>query len=512
MQGDGSIALDVSATTPSAPADSDGDDYMEGNGGADLMFGNLGQDDVIGGSSNLFSLTSASARLDGADIIFGGAGGDVLRNALGDTAPGGHAKDADVILGDNGNVFRIVKADGSGLATFNYDNYTGPLRIIPRAVTLLDYSPDDVATNDTGAGDVIHGEAGDDTAYGASGNDVMFGEGQDDDLFGGTGDDWISGGSGEDGVLGDDGRLLASRNGLTEPLHGITAVNAQDDISASPKTGAWIFITGRLNKVASVASTFNNGGHDVIYGGLGDDFLHGGAGNDGISGAEAMQAFYANPLAGANLLVYDPATRKLAGYDANRPLVKINNFFLNFDAADGGGNKINDGKDRIFGDGGHDWLVGGTQNDRLFGGLGDDMLNADDNHDTAGGANSQPDAAAFADADFAFGGNGLDVMIGNTGADRLFDWHGEFNTFVVPFHPFGIPTVTRISSPRMHQFLLSLGRESGADRELVEPLGELGLSPRGDNGPPRDPQGPNAIARQDTDGGPEDDRNTALPL
>src|SRR5262249_16157544 len=168
--------------------------------------------------------------------------------------------------------------------------------------------------------------------------------------------------------------------------------------------------------------------NDVIYGGLGDDFLHGGAGDDAISGAEAQAAFYnANPVTDTNPLHYDPVTRKLAAYDANNPLKKITGFFLNFDAVDAGGTKINDGKDRLFGDLGNDWLVGGTLNDRLFGGLGDDLLNADDNLDTAGGMNNQTDPTLFADRDFAYGGGGLDVLIGNTGGDRLFDWSGEFN-------------------------------------------------------------------------------------
>ena len=140
------------------------------------------------------------------------------------------------------------------------------------------------------------------------------------------------------------------------------------------------------------------------------------------------------------------------------------------------------------------------------------MLNADDNQDTAGGANSQPDSPAFADGDFAFGGNGLDVLVGNTGADRLFDWTGEFNTFVLPFQPFGLPTATRIVSPSAQQFLVALGRESGADQALSEPIGELGMSKAGDSGRPRDPQSPNSTASIDTQGGPEDDRSSALPL
>ena len=139
----------------------------------------------------------------------------------------------------------------------------------------------------------------------------------------------------------------------------------------------------------------------------------------------------ADPL---NPLGYDPVTRKLAAYDANIPRTKIPNFFLNFDASNAGV-KINDGKDRIFGDDGNDWLVGGTGHNRLFGGMGDDLMNADNNLETNGGLNDVPDAPAYADADFAFGGGGLDVLNANTGADRLIDWNGEFNSYLVPSAP-----------------------------------------------------------------------------
>ena len=68
--------------------------------GNDVIFGNLGQDDLIGGSSSLFGLGSAEQRADGSDLIFGGAGTAIAYNDLG----GGHALDADVIVGDNGIV------------------------------------------------------------------------------------------------------------------------------------------------------------------------------------------------------------------------------------------------------------------------------------------------------------------------------------------------------------------------------------------------------------------------
>jgi hypothetical protein len=260
------------------------------------------------------------------------------------------------------------------------------------------------------------------------------------------------------------------------------------------------------------------GGNDVVYGGLGDDFLHAGAGNDAVSGAEATAAFYTDaPVIDVTPLDYDPVTRKLAGFDANNPRAKIANFLLNFDATDSGGTKIEDGKDRIFGDLGNDWLVGGTGKDRMFGGTGDDVMNADDNLDSPAG-NDVPDAPAFADADFVYGGDGLDVLIGNTGKDRLFDWSGEFNSFFVPFSLFGNPTVNRFILPGVPEWLLAMAKESGADQTLLEPNGELGLFKQGDpqwnsnTGKPRDPQPGTTKAKIDSTGGPEDDRNTALPL
>ena len=48
--------------------------YIEGGGGCDTIFGGLGQDDIVGGSSSLFGLDSPAKRPDGRDILFGGAG------------------------------------------------------------------------------------------------------------------------------------------------------------------------------------------------------------------------------------------------------------------------------------------------------------------------------------------------------------------------------------------------------------------------------------------------------
>ena len=177
---------------PSFEAASDGDDYIEGNGGDDVVFGNLGQDDIIGGNSSLFSLATHGLRADGTDLLFGGAGTDISRSNAGDTGTTAHARDADAIVGDNGNIFRLVginNTNGGAFLSFNYDNYDAALKIVPRAVQPIDYTPGGpdktvtvepgaVAINpatgllDHGAADEVHGESGDDVVYGMVGNDA----------------------------------------------------------------------------------------------------------------------------------------------------------------------------------------------------------------------------------------------------------------------------------------------------------------------------------------------------
>mgnify|MGYP006174761837 CR=1 FL=1 len=63
----------------------DGDDYVEGGGGNDVIFGNLGQDDIVGGSSDFFSLNDPYLRPDGSDLLFGGSGLHTDRNDNGGT-------------------------------------------------------------------------------------------------------------------------------------------------------------------------------------------------------------------------------------------------------------------------------------------------------------------------------------------------------------------------------------------------------------------------------------------
>ncbi|MCI0535950.1 MAG: hypothetical protein L0Z50_12060 [Verrucomicrobiales bacterium] len=549
VQGDGSIGTVNSPTNSGASratdgtliiapsfeaAATDGDDYIEGGGGNDVQFGNLGQDDMIGGSSDLYGLTTAAQRPDGDDIIFGGAGTRLDRYALGQ---GGqsvlnmvaeHAFDADVILGDNGNILTLV--DGSGaVLVFSYDSTAdvgsdqnapqapqsrGSERVFVRVYQLLDYTIGDDEPG-IGGSDLIKGEDSDDIVHGQRGNDVLYGDGWDDDLYGGTGSDRIFGGSGEDGIVADDGVMKTSRNGTPEPLHGMAA-STQTAIEAGNATGAVVNITGLLKKTVDLLA-FDSGGTDIVYGGLGDDFIHGGAGNDALSGAEALPSFFYDTRALTSApFAYDAATGKLDFFVAENPRPKITGFLLNFEAFGANAQLIEDGKDWIFGDLGHDAVFGGTGTDRLFGGFGDDYLQLDDNVETNGGLNDTSDNAQIPSvtggaADFGFGGGGRDVLIGNTGSDRMFDWSGEYNSYYVPFSRFGTPSVVRLPNNAVTQFLQDLGRAGGADPTITEPDGELGLVTQADpqwsdqNGGPRDPQPGTGNGQYDGDGAKEDD-------
>ena len=152
-----------STTYPSVERATDGEDYIEGNGGNDVVFGGLGQDDIVGGSSDFFSLSRRRAARrrpttspTASDLRRRRPDADRRRErrhdyggTLGRTiAAQRHARDADTIVGDNGDIVRIVGINDdrrppaatrrrstarrlqrpqrparARYVTFNYDNY-----------------------------------------------------------------------------------------------------------------------------------------------------------------------------------------------------------------------------------------------------------------------------------------------------------------------------------------------------------------------------------------------------
>jgi hypothetical protein len=79
-----------------------------------------------------------------------------------------------------------------------------------------------------------------------------------------------------------------------------------------------------------------------------------------------------------------------------------------------------------------------------------------------GGTDETPDTH-WVFEDRIFGGAGLDILIANTKGDRLIDWVGEFNSYIVPFAPFGIATVSRQVPPHLFDFLYGQAFSDGVD-------------------------------------------------
>ena len=196
---------------------------IEGNLGADTIYGSAHDDDISGN--------------EGDDLIIAGLGADTVSGDAGD----------DIILGDLGNV-----TDENG------DEMTRRAGVLTRVASLTGGSGDTI-TGGTG-NDTIIGGAGGDTITDNSGNELVFGdhalitylagmtavvasrhsnEGGDDNItitdgdntvLGGSGKDWIKTADGNDFVLGDNGEIRYTVGELTSVSSTDTAVGDNDDI------------------------------------------------------------------------------------------------------------------------------------------------------------------------------------------------------------------------------------------------------------------------------------------
>jgi hypothetical protein len=423
------------------------------------------------------------------------------------------------------------------------------------------------ATNgvgDIGGPAEIHAESGDAFVYGGAGNNVIFGGSDNDTIIGGYGNNWITGGTGQNCIIGTDGRCFESRVSATygEPLYGVAPVaavsqlisiqggiqQANINVNGALKFTGLVFPDNLDPNTAAPSQTFRGKWtNNIIYGGFDTDAIHAGPGESAVTGALAPVLAYTNnydfngnliagpvesdwlhPYNPGNPLGYNPATTKFALYDAADPrrkilltptgqLDKTGNgllWILDFNANEGPVNKYwsngtafapspTQGNDAIFGDMGNKWIVGGPGRNRVYAGWGNDVVDIRGTLDQNGGLNDGPVTNPSTES-LAYGGAGIDVLIASSAGDRLIDWGGNHNTYLVPFSPFGEPTVSRTPSPVMQDFLLQLSQSDGSDLTMGlrhggtaarngEPFGELAMVIPGDaawqaqHGKPRDP-------------------------
>jgi Ca2+-binding RTX toxin-like protein len=478
-----------------------GDDTVHGQKGHDVLFGEGQDDDLIGGYGN--------------DWISGGTGND---GVIGDDGRIMTSRNATAYGEALFGVVRLL-ADNGDTRTFN-GNMMNEVIATPgtiqqavanvgdemkKAVNLTPFSFDTTFNGNADEFTSVTKKTVDDRGLPGAPN-------ANDLIFGGLGDDWLHGGSGDDAISGGE---------------------------ALPQSWTQIVLTnGTIGVARSDYARPFNPGDALRYNPDDPDGWH----------------FDRTRRAGEFALYdeYDPRRKieiVVASGDSTRPVgsavkddrgaITIGEWFLNFSASEGtwvpagtlntNGQQatsylaaFNDGADRIFGGTGNDWLAGGTGRDNLYGGFGNDLLNADDLLETNSNETSNKDPVdSLYDnevpdtqptyEDRAFGGAGRDVLIGNTGGDRLIDWVGEFNSYLVPFAPFGMATVSRTLQPQLAEFLYTLSASDGADPTRHkdtrddpalayrngEPEGELGVVRQKDNawqaqtGAPADPQAGN---------------------
>ena len=488
-----------------------GDDFIYLGGGSDIAFGDADDDDIIGGW--------------GHDWISGGTG-------------------IDGVLGDDGRIFTSRNSSDHGEDLFGVDEL---LARDPDARTsqgnVIDefiFTPGKVQTETINVGGELK-KSVDLTPFDlAPGNDdpLFVPAFADDVIFGGLGRDFLHGGGGDDAMGG--GEALAGDE-LRPETEGYAPRIEGSEMDENGQE------RDLLGVVRSDFSRPHNPGNILLFG---DD-------TNPWNAPKPVQSrlgeFYLyDEYDPRRPILFEDVNGKIEvwkGTDIADPALM--QYFLNLVNDEGVGIlgyvdfepngtpigdqevRRSDGADVIFGDYGNDWIIGGTGQDHLYGGWGNDLLNADDvlgtidPHPAKGspgqlplnGFDESPDTHLSYE-DRAYGGAGLDILIGNTGGDRLIDWVGEFNSFLVPFAPFGIATVSRQVPPHLFDFLWAQAAGDGTDITRLtdigaqnsgsrysnvahfqaEPYGELGMVTQRDHG-----------LWQDQTGGPTDPQAGNVP-
>jgi Ca2+-binding RTX toxin-like protein len=519
-----------------------GDDYAEGNGNAigtrDRLYGDQlletvtgapataagassapdlqgppgpdGQDDLIGGSSNI-AATQATA-----------VGRDGFRDGS-DAIVGNGASDFE--LGDNGTLVR--ESDGSDdkryveryPLPYTVEGDVDPRAYVRHAVRLDVPAAASSAPAFSAGDDVLNGNAGDDFMWGQSGDDEMRGGDGDDDMLGELGHDAMFGDAGQDAVIGDRGGILSrfidgspgdpsqqSFNQNAPPAETFVAfrpgtldrrVHLQRDVAAH--TG----LTGSVDEFAEAEMRSRGedfGGADHIRGGPGHDSLHGAAGDDLINGDSGGDYVFGSN--GSDVLWGGRGCDPVIDPEATSPDCYAGGFFdpssRGFDdrfvdhllGGHGGLNRKNEGVPELL-----DFRPRGSlDNPGLTCSLGTGPSSAGGlatvdpctwltMTDIGTGALPQH----YQGTDWLYGGYDRDVLEGNVTAngpnpgDRLMDWVGAFNLYNHCNAAYGGFNDVRQFSPGMQAFMQgwAYGLGVGSSPADVATPGTTGFSELG---------------------------------
>jgi Ca2+-binding RTX toxin-like protein len=412
-------------------------DVLTGDGGANLLAGDLGNDSLIGGAGDdvlygdgrvtieiqsigtsgaittyadvaaTFSDPSdpAGILVDGNDILEGGLGDDQLYGGGGiDTASYAHASGAvQVGLGNSPGSGFAQGADGDDIL-HDIENVIGS-------------AFDDLIVGNL-ADNVLDGGDGHDLIRGGAGNDTLLGGNGDDFLNGGVGDDVLSGGAGFDRVSFFTGATAGVTVDLNLQGSAQNTGQGMDTLTGIEHVSGTTFVDA-LTGDGGDNWLWGEGGNDVLKAGGGNDLVQVGPGNavaDGGLGVDAIS--FLDTITGAPAGV----TVSLALQGAAQATGEGSMLLAGFENLSGG--TVND---TLTGNAGDNVIAGDSGNDTLSGGDGDDTLYGDgrilvDNHGPGG---SGP-ITTFGDVFAQFGEpDGNDTLNGGKGNDALYGGGGD---------------------------------------------------------------------------------------
>lgn len=407
-----------------------GPDLINGDGGIDFLFGQVGDDDLSNTRIGRFSIDgvpvscgSFFAGNEGNDKINGTNKPAILiPKSLGDLIVGGPENDLinagdgdDFVFGD-----RLV-IPSAGNDTINAGD----------GMDLVIAQQGDDTVHGDDQQDLLAGNAGNDILYsdlglyslmfGGPGNDAIVGNVGLDLIVAGVGDDKAAGGDGAlDIIVGWDGIDQLNGEGMIDAIFGGTGNDVIKNGSGTVDLAFGGLGTDTIDGEAGVDVIFGNKNlfdtdrcgmkasaneYETLNGGDGIDFIFGGFGPDRISGGN-----------GIDLLFGEDCHDVISG-DNDVDVVIAG---AGDDQVSGGGSP-----DVLFGMTGNDTLKGDQSFDLLLGGVGNDSLSGGADSDILLGGDGDDSINGDGDADLAIGGIGIDTIDGGSGINVLLGGDGD---------------------------------------------------------------------------------------
>lgn len=430
-------AADGTITSGTALA---GNDTINGNEDADVLYGGRGIDAMNGGS--------------GGDVMYGSADGDVMNGN----------DDPDLMFGDAGNdVMRGNDGNDYLRGGDNDDSMSGD------AGTDDMYGDSGVDTMEGNADiDTMRGGIGGDCMAGNGAGDVMFGDADDDRMVGGSfvaaqpdAADTMDGGAGNDVITGDNAEVCNGKLVLhDQPFLSAVAPDANwsgDDAISGGEGNDTLYGQGRNETLISGGNGNDylegNAGDDNLDGGAGDDDLIGGNGHD-LGGLSGTKRVFPGVADGSDTLSGQGGADHMAGDNADlerTPVRTLELFDIPFaglvlppNAAAAAGDFLfgGDQADVAYGQSGNDVVEGQGGDDYLEGNAGVDTINGGNGQDDMVGGSGQDDGPHSAtdlfrrlenvtdEGDIMDGGADADVMLGDNGSVVRPGGVGVFATIV----------------------------------------------------------------------------------